>query len=96
MPMTPITAKTIDWLDERKPDYEPLMGANDTITLSALEVLEARGIRVPDDVAAAGFDDIPESTSLIVPLTTVRPPFYELGWKAAEMALDLAAGSVSV
>ncbi|HEU5101256.1 MAG TPA: substrate-binding domain-containing protein, partial [Roseiflexaceae bacterium] len=81
-----------DWLDQRKPDFEALMGANDTFTLIALEILEAHGIRVPDDVAAAGFDDNPESASLIVPLTTVRPPFYELGWKAAEMALDLAAG----
>jgi signal transduction histidine kinase/DNA-binding LacI/PurR family transcriptional regulator len=81
------------WLDERKPDFEALMGANDTFTLIALEILEARGIRVPDDVAAAGFDDSPESASLIVPLTTVRPPFYELGWQAAELALALAAGA---
>jgi signal transduction histidine kinase/DNA-binding LacI/PurR family transcriptional regulator/CheY-like chemotaxis protein len=80
------------WLDERTPDFEALMGVNDNYTLVALEVLEARGIRVPDDVAAAGFDDIPPSASLTVPLTTIRPPFYELGWKAAEMALNLAAG----
>jgi signal transduction histidine kinase/DNA-binding LacI/PurR family transcriptional regulator/CheY-like chemotaxis protein len=79
------------WLDEQKPDFEALMGVNDSYTLVALEVLKARGIRVPDNVAAAGFDDNAESACLIVPLTTVRPPSYELGWRAAEMALALAA-----
>jgi signal transduction histidine kinase/DNA-binding LacI/PurR family transcriptional regulator len=81
------------WLDERKPDLEALMGVNDSYTLFALEILAARGIRVPDDVAVVGFDDYPESASLSVPLTTVRPPFYKLGWQATEMALALAAGA---
>jgi signal transduction histidine kinase/DNA-binding LacI/PurR family transcriptional regulator/putative methionine-R-sulfoxide reductase with GAF domain len=78
-------------LDQRKllpgKGFEALVAANDSMALGALEVLQARGIRVPDDVALVGFDDIDTSKYTIPALTTVRNPFYKLGVKATEMLL---------
>jgi PAS domain S-box-containing protein len=79
-------------LDERKVDFDALVAANDKMAFGALEVLRARGIRVPDDVAVVGFDDTEEARAVIPSLTTVRQPIYELGKRAVETLLALLAG----
>jgi signal transduction histidine kinase len=79
-------------LDERKVDFEAVVAANDPMALGALEALQARGIRVPGDVAVVGFDDIAEARLATPPLTTVRQPLHEQGRRAAEMVLALLAG----
>jgi LacI family transcriptional regulator len=66
--------------------------ASDTVALGALQVLRARKLRVPDDLAIVGFDDIPLSEFIDPPLTTVRLPAYGLGWGAAEMLTRIIAG----
>lgn len=50
---------------------------------------------VPDDVAVAGFDDIPGADYLHPPLTTVRQPFAELGVEAVRLLTELISGSES-
>jgi DNA-binding LacI/PurR family transcriptional regulator/GAF domain-containing protein len=83
------------WLDERglRPgvDFEAVVASNDNMAFAASDALQARGIRVPYDVAVAGFDDIAQAASL-VPVTTVRYPFYEQGRRALEILLALLAG----
>ena len=79
------------WLDQRV-DIEAVVAANDHMALGALEELQARGVRVPDDVAVAGFDDWSIAVKLIHRLTTVRQPTYKLGRSAAELVLQLIAG----
>ncbi|MBN1977502.1 MAG: GAF domain-containing protein [Anaerolineae bacterium] len=78
-------------LDQRKllpgRDFEAIIAANDTMALSALEALQARGIRVPGDIALVGFDDRDTSRYTIPSLTTIRNPFYTIGAKATEMLL---------
>ncbi len=78
-------------LDQRKllpgKEFEAIVAANDSMALGALEVLQARGIRVPDDVALVGFDDVDASKYTAPALTTVRNPFYTLGAEATEMLL---------
>jgi LacI family transcriptional regulator len=64
-----------------------LVCANDLLALGALRVLEHRGVRVPDDVALVGYDDVDFAGSLSVPLTTVRQDKYLLGQQAAELLL---------
>ena len=54
-------------------------------------VLEHRGVRVPDDLALVGYDDVDFAASLSVPLTTVRQDKYLLGQQAAELAAAGAA-----
>ena len=48
---------------ERAPDLDAVFVANDMMAAGALDVLRERGIRVPDDVAVAGFDDAPIATA---------------------------------
>jgi DNA-binding LacI/PurR family transcriptional regulator len=80
-------------LDERKlrprEDIEAVVAVSDGPALMALAEFQARGIRVPNDIAVVGFDDFIESSAVTPPLTSVRPPFYEMGWQAVEMVLAL-------
>jgi DNA-binding LacI/PurR family transcriptional regulator/signal transduction histidine kinase len=73
-------------------DFEAIVAANDSMALGALEALQARGIRAPDDVALVGFDDVNESRVVMPPLTTVRQPLYEQGTQAANMLLAMLTG----
>ena len=59
--------------------------ASDQTAIGAMHALAQRGIRVPQDVAVTGFDDVPVARHLRPPLTTVRQPMQELGAKAFEV-----------
>lgn len=61
---------------------------NNLMTLGALGALQARGVRVPDDVAVVGFDDFEWAVVLRPRLTTVAQPTYEIGETAARLLLD--------
>jgi PAS domain S-box-containing protein len=78
-------------LDERKVSLQAIVAANDMMALAALEALQARGIRVPSDVAVVGFDDIEEAMTVTPSLTTVRQPTHKLGQRAVEVLLALLA-----
>jgi LacI family transcriptional regulator len=66
--------------------FDAIFGANDNMAIGALQALRAAGIRVPDDVAVAGFDDIPLARH--VGLTTVRVRIAELGERAIASLID--------
>ena len=63
--------------------------ANDASAAGALETIRARGLRVPDDVALAGFDDLEFAAHLDPPLTTVRQALRQQGIEAARALLQL-------
>ena len=69
-----------------------IVGHNDIAALSAIRLCQSLGIRVPKDMAIVGFDNIDESRYVTPPLTTVRPPFYEMGLQAVDYLFDLLAG----
>jgi PAS domain S-box-containing protein len=73
-------------------DVEALIANDDGTALEMLDNLQARGIRVPDDVALVGFDDIEESRYAIPALTTARQPLHEQGRRAAELVLAQLQG----
>jgi signal transduction histidine kinase/DNA-binding LacI/PurR family transcriptional regulator len=79
-------------LDERGMRFQAIACSNDRMAFGVLEVLEQRGIKVPDSVAVTGFDDINEAQSMGVPLTTVRQPFYEAGNRAFDALLKKIGG----
>ncbi len=79
-------------LDERKVEFEAVVAANDWMAFGALEVLEERGMRVPEDIALGGFDDTREAMASRPALTTVRQPIHELGRAGVEVLLKLLAG----
>jgi DNA-binding LacI/PurR family transcriptional regulator len=60
---------------------------NNLITLGALAIIHKRQLRIPEDIAIIGFDDMYWSTSLNPPLTAVRQPAYEIGKRAAEQLI---------
>ncbi len=62
----------------------------DNIAIGAYRAARALGIGLPDELSIVGFDDAPIVGDLTPALTTVHPPFFELGVRAAEIALDLA------
>jgi LacI family transcriptional regulator len=64
-----------------------VFATTDVMAVGALAALRDNGVRVPDDVSLAGFDDIPMVSDLTPPLTTVRLPLEELGERALELAL---------
>jgi LacI family transcriptional regulator len=65
--------------------------ANDLIALGLLQEMTRLGIRVPDDLAIVGYDDIEFAAAAAVPLTSVRQPRQQLGHSAAQLLLDEAA-----
>jgi signal transduction histidine kinase/DNA-binding LacI/PurR family transcriptional regulator len=69
-------------LDERGMAVQAIVASNDRMAFGVLEALQGRGIHVPDKVAVTGFDDVSESQSMGVPLTTVRQSFYDGGARA--------------
>jgi DNA-binding LacI/PurR family transcriptional regulator len=63
--------------------------ANDAMAAGALDALHRDGVRVPDDVALAGFDDLAFAADLDPPLTTIRQGVREQGAEAARILFDL-------
>lgn len=63
--------------------------ANDASAAGALETIRASGLRVPEDVALAGFDDVEFAVHLDPPLTTVRQALRQHGMEAARALLQL-------
>lgn len=73
---------TQELLDMEKP-IDALFVGNNVMTMGALEALNARGMRIPDDIAVVGFDEMPWAALSAISLTTVTQPVYELGSTAA-------------
>jgi DNA-binding LacI/PurR family transcriptional regulator len=65
---------------------------NDMSAYGALRAVRDRGLRVPEDISIAGFDDLFLSSYTDPPLTTVRQPMQEMGRDAAGILLDLLTG----
>jgi len=69
-----------------------VFAANDEMAFGALEAIKGRGLRIPEDVAVAGFDDIPLAAHLRPALTTVRQPLQDVARLAVERLLARLAG----
>ena len=80
-------------LDERRLRVQAIVAANDSMAFGALEGLQQRGVRVPDDVAVSGFDDLREAQAIGVPLTTVRQSFFTAGKRALQALLNRIEGN---
>ncbi len=78
--------------DTRKLHIEAIVAANDYMALDAMQALQARGIRVPEDIAVVGFDEQKETRVVTPPLTTAQLREHELGQRAVELLLDVLEG----
>lgn len=69
-----------------------IMCVSDLVALGAMRCLRKHGIKVPDDIAIVGYDDVPFASELATALTTVRQPTYQLGHAAGGLLLADADG----
>lgn len=76
-------------------DFDGLFVGSDLMAMGALKKLQADGIRVPQEVALVGFDDIASAADDTISLTTVVNPGRELAERAARMLGDLIAGETT-
>ena len=63
------------------------------MAIGLLACFQESGVRVPQDVAVAGFDDIPIARFSTPPLSTVRVPIAELGARATRLLFRALAGT---
>jgi len=73
-----------------------LFAANNFIAYGALKALQELGLRVPEDVAVVGFDDLPPALVAFPFLTVAAQPAYEMGKTATEILLEKLGGGASV
>lgn len=77
-------------------DLDPLPDAlittNDTMAVGAYRAIEKRGLRIPQDIAVASFNDISAARFLSPPLTTVRLPAETIGAVAVDLLAERMAG----
>ena len=72
---------------DRNPDA--VFAANDVMAVGAMRAITQAGLKIPQDVAVVGFDDVPLAAQLQPALTTVRQPKRRAGAAAATMLIDL-------
>ncbi|MFT9789227.1 LacI family DNA-binding transcriptional regulator [Streptomyces rhizosphaericola] len=77
---------TLDIL-RREPGITAVVAANDTVALGACAAVRDQGLRIPQDISVAGFDDLPFSVDAVPALTTVRLPLFEAGARAGRLAM---------
>lgn len=70
-----------------KPDA--VFVASDTMALAAIQAIKEHGLRIPDDIAVIGFDDIPQASRSTPALSTVRQPITRIGAVVAETLIDM-------
>jgi LacI family transcriptional regulator len=63
--------------------------ASDTMAVGALRAIKAAGLRVPDDIGMASFDDMPFAAHTDPPLTSMRQPIQRSGEVAVQTLIEL-------
>ncbi len=76
-------------LDVRRVSFDALAAASDNMAIGALKTFQARGIRVPQDVAIAGVNDEDQDLVIAPALTTAPLHFFEQAYQAALMVFDM-------
>jgi len=70
-------------------DYpRSVFAENDLLALGVMQGVRERGLRIPQDVAVVGFDDIPFAGFPEIQLSTIYQPKYEMGKKAVEVLIE--------
>jgi LacI family transcriptional regulator len=72
----------------RQVEVTAIVAGNDLMALGCYDAFVARGIECPAQISVVGFNDMPFAAWFNPPLTTVRLPHYEIGFRAAELLLE--------
>jgi DNA-binding LacI/PurR family transcriptional regulator len=76
-------------------EFDAVFALNDTLALGAIRALTAHGVRIPDDVAVAGFDNIDEASFSSPTLTTVDPNRVHIARTAVDLLVRRMSGDDS-
>jgi DNA-binding LacI/PurR family transcriptional regulator len=66
-------------------DFTALFAGNDQMAIGAMKAIKETGLRIPEDVAVVGFDNIPAASLVDPPLSIINVPKYRMGALAMEM-----------
>ncbi len=69
-----------------------VFAASDLIAMGAMRAVADAGLRIPEDIAFVGFDDLPQLNNPFLPLTTIRQPIYGMGMKLVDTLLEMIEG----
>jgi DNA-binding LacI/PurR family transcriptional regulator len=72
--------------------FDAIFAADDEMAIGVLTALDQAGLKVPEDIALVGFDDIYLARYLTPPLTTVRAPTEEVGREAIQLLIQQIQG----
>ncbi|NOX19400.1 MAG: LacI family transcriptional regulator [Chlorobi bacterium] len=79
----------MEYLLKLKTHPDSIFAVNDPAAIGAYEVLERRGLRIPEDIAVVGFSNNPISAFIKPALTTIEQPSYEMGKAAMELLNEM-------
>jgi LacI family transcriptional regulator len=73
---------------------DAVFAASDIMAIGAMRAVRDAGLRIPEDIAFVGFDDLPIATLSDTKLTTIRQPVVSFGAKAVEILVDLIENGI--
>lgn len=74
---------------------DAIFAASDIMAIGAMRAARDAGLRIPEDIAFVGFDDLPIATLSDIQLTTIRQPVVSFGAKAVETLIDLIENGIN-
>jgi len=86
-------ALAVEKLFDQYPEMDAIFVANDQMALSALQVINQKGLKIPEDIGVVGFDNIPESAFFWPSLTTVKQDQYHVAKVAVEEMIKIIESS---
>lgn len=81
-----------EFLSKNNDIPDAFFSSNDEMAIGAIKAFHEAGIKVPQDVAIVGFDDIILGSYIKPKLTTIRRPMYELGMFSTNMLMSILEG----
>lgn len=80
------------YLEQATPRPTAIVCVNDALAILTIRAVQARGLRVPEDISVVGFDDISLAAYMGVPLTTASQDAHAIGTAAARLLLERLDG----
>ena len=73
---------------------DAIFAASDTMAIGAIRAVHEAGLRVPEEIAFVGFDDLPIASQSDIKLTTIHQPILQFGAKAVDTLIDLIENGI--
>jgi LacI family transcriptional regulator len=78
---------------EKNSDFTAIFAYNDMMAFGAMQAIKEKNLRIPEDIGLVGYDDIPYSSLISPPLTTIRLNKQELGIESVKLLLSRINGN---